>query len=81
MESPCKIAELGLISMLHDMNNPLTNIRLCLELLEDGSPELKEKYYLIIKSSADKMESSIKDICSCFVSEEFTVHVSNHHVA
>ena len=75
MENTCKIAEVGLIGMLHEMNNPLTNIKLCLELLESAPAHLREVYYSIIKKSADVMESSIKDIYSSFVENGFSLHM------
>ena len=67
MNKQFKIAELGMIDMLYEIKNPLTNIRLSLELLECGTaPQDPHVYYNIIKESAITIESSIREICSSF---------------
>lgn len=76
MENYCKIAETGLVGMLQEMKNPLTNINLCLELLESGGAVQHADYYAIIKKSALEMESSIREICSCFLDQGFALQLA-----
>ena len=76
METTSKIAELGLISMLHDMNNPLTSIRLSMELLESGTVEVREIYYNIIKKNVAQIEDTIREIYTSFVDNGITLNLS-----
>ena len=75
MQNPCKIAETGLVGMLHDMNNPLAHIKLCMELLESGNEEKREEYYRIINKNLDSLRDSIKQISNSFLNEGFAVHL------
>jgi nitrogen-specific signal transduction histidine kinase len=75
MENSCGIAKEGLVCMLHEMNNPLANIKLCMELLESGNEEMKEVYYGIINKNIDTMHDSIKLISNSFINEGFAVHL------
>ncbi len=76
MVQESKIAELGLIDMLYEIKNPLTNIRLSLDLLEAGAaPQDLQIYYKIIKDSAITIETSIRSICSSFDELGFKLHI------
>ena len=75
METSCDIAKEGLVCMLHDMNNPLANIKLCMELLESGNEEMKEMYYSIINKNIDVMQDSIKLLSNSFINEGFSVYM------
>ncbi len=76
MDKECKIAELGMMDMLYEIKNPLTNIRLALELLESGNGEDPTVYYTIIKNSAIDIEGSIKELCNSFSELGFTLHIT-----
>jgi len=76
MKTESKIAELGMMNILSQLKNPLTNIRLCLEMLESGnSAEDPQVYYSIIKNSSLEIESSIQDICTTFRDLGMALHV------
>ena len=75
MENSCKIAAVGLVGLLHEMNNPLTSIKLSLELLDSPDIEIREIYLCIIQKSVVLIESSIRDICSSFIENELTVQL------
>ena len=76
MKTESKIAELGMINMLTQIKNPLTNIRLCLELLESDVPaQNQDVYYGIMRNSTIAIETSIRDICNSFHDLGITIHV------
>lgn len=76
MKTASKIAELGMMNILYQIKNPLTNIRLCLELLESNPiVHNQQTYYAIIKKSTAEIETSIKDICSSFHDLGISLHV------
>ena len=77
MKQECKLAELGMLDMLYEMKNPLTNIRLCLEVFESGI-EVKDPtvYHTIIKNSAIDIEKSIKEICASFHDLGFSLSIA-----
>lgn len=76
MNTQSKIAELGMINMLSQIRNPLSNIKLCVELLESKSgAESTEVYYDIMKKSTAAIELTIRDICNSFHDLGITVHV------
>jgi nitrogen-specific signal transduction histidine kinase len=74
-----KIAELGVLSILNQMKNPLTNIRLCIDMLE-SEVEDKEctKYREIIKKSAISLEESIRDFCNSFSELNLSIHMQTN---
>ncbi|MEO8772537.1 MAG: hypothetical protein ABI402_20740 [Ferruginibacter sp.] len=77
MKKLCKIAELGMLDMLFEMKNPLTNIMLCLEVFESGIEEKDTNfYYNIIKNSAIDIESSIKELCASFHNLGFSLAIA-----
>lgn len=61
------IAEAGLVYMLNDLQNPITTIRLCLDLLENGNEEFRDQYYGIIKRNTEQLERNLREIAACFV--------------
>ena len=78
MKQECKIAELGMLDMLFEMKNPITNIRLCLELLESGEGNVDPKnFYKIIKSSAIDIEESIRTLCNSFHENGFSLYMDS----
>ncbi|MEO6537939.1 MAG: histidine kinase dimerization/phospho-acceptor domain-containing protein [Ferruginibacter sp.] len=77
MDSESKIAELGMLNMLYEMKNPLTNIRLSLEFLEAGTANDPKEYYSIIKKSALNIESSIRELCKSFNDLGITIHIGS----
>ena len=78
MKQECKIAELGMLNMLFEMKNPITNIRLCLELLEAEECNIDPKnFYKIIKSSAIDIEDSIKTLCNSFHENGFSLYMDS----
>ncbi|MEO6127877.1 MAG: histidine kinase dimerization/phospho-acceptor domain-containing protein [Ferruginibacter sp.] len=71
-----KIAELGMIDILYEIKNPLTNIRLALEFLEAGVVSSETQgFYDIIKNSAVKIESSVRDLCNSYHDLGMTLHL------
>ena len=77
MDRESKIAELGMLNMLYEMKNPLTNIRLSLELLEAGTANDPQEYYAIIKKSALNIETSIRELCKSFNDLGITIHIGS----
>lgn len=75
MENNSKIAAIGVVGALQEMNNPLTNIKLCVEMLEAGIPN-PELYYEIMRKNTATMEKSIKELCDVFANEEFRIQLS-----
>ena len=77
MSHQSKIAELGVLNMLNQMKNPLTNIRLCAEMMDSDEKDCKQ-YSEIIKNSAIKLEESIRDICNSFEELKLSIHMQTH---
>jgi nitrogen-specific signal transduction histidine kinase len=81
MESSCKIAKLGLVGMLHEMNNPLTSIKLSMELLNSCDEEQREAYVSIITRSIERLETSIRQIAGSFINDGYTVQIESQEPA
>ena len=78
MKQESKIAQLGMLDMLYEMKNPLTNIQLSLEMLEAGTEDIDPNvYYTIIKNSSLDIEASIKELCKSFNDLGFTLHIES----
>ena len=77
MSHQSKIAELGVLNILNQMKNPLTNIRLCAEMMESDDKDCL-KYSEIIKNSAIKLEDSIRDICNTFAELKLSIHMQTN---
>ena len=75
MSKPSKIAQLGILNILNQMKNPLTNIRLSIEMLENDTDADRTKYRDIIKTSAISLEDSIRDLCQSFGDLGVTIHL------
>ena len=76
MGKPSKIAQIGVLNILNQMKNPLTNIRLSVDILENNPKDedilqCKE----IIKKSAIKIEDSIRDLCNSFTELGISLHI------
>ncbi len=80
MSKKSTIAELGVINILNQMKNPLTNIRLCAEMIEkqyksnDGTD-----CHDIIKKNAIVLEQSIRDLLKSFKELGMSIHVEADH--
>lgn len=80
MGKQSKIAEIGILNILNQMKNPLTNIRLCLESIEKGQDKPADQDCLcIIKNSAIKLEDSIRDLCKSFNELGMSIHIEQDH--
>ena len=75
MTQQSKIAELGILNILNQMKNPLTNIRLCVDMLENKECRDKANCNEIIKNSAISLENSIRDLCTSFYELGVTIHL------
>ena len=75
MSKESKIAQLGILNILNQMKNPLTNIRLSLDILENDLDADSIKYREIIKNSAISLEDSIRDLCDSFADLGVTIHL------
>lgn len=75
MSKPSIIAQLGILNILNQMKNPLTNIRLSLNMLENDTDVDRDKYQEIIKNSAISLEDSIRDLCQSFEDLGVTIHL------
>ncbi|MFT3910855.1 MAG: histidine kinase dimerization/phospho-acceptor domain-containing protein [Ferruginibacter sp.] len=73
MENNSKIVSAGLICLLHEMNNPLTSIKLCLELLQTASEETRGQYYAIINKSAEQLQHAVHELSDTFLKDGFYV--------
>ena len=61
------IAQIGILHILHQMKNPLTNIMLCLEMIENNQKDIDGKdCHDIIKNSSKALEHSIRDLIKSF---------------
>ena len=80
MGKQSKIAEIGILNILNQMKNPLTNIRLSLEAIENGQDKILDKdCHTIIKNSAVKLENSIRDLCRSFNELGMSIHIEQDY--
>ena len=71
-----KIAQIGILHILNQMKNPLTNIMLCLEMIESKHQETDGKdCHEIIKSSSKALETSVRDLIKSFNDLGISVHL------
>ena len=75
MSKPSKIAELGILNILNQMKNPLTNIRLSVDMLENDKNTDQSQYREIIKNSAITLENSIRELCQSFNDLGVSIHL------
>ncbi|MEJ7611903.1 MAG: histidine kinase dimerization/phospho-acceptor domain-containing protein [Ferruginibacter sp.] len=76
MGKQSKIAELGMLNILYQMKNPLTNIRLAVEMMDRERDELVDRDCReIIKNSAVALEESIRDLCRSFNELGVSIHI------
>lgn len=78
MDHQSKIAQIGILNILHQMKNPLTNIRLSVEMMEAGKTD-PAQYQSIIKNSAISLEASIRDLCRSFSELGISIHLGEDH--
>ncbi len=75
MSQESKIAQLGILNILNQMKNPLTNIRLCVDMLENDNCSDVANCNHIIKTSAISLENSIRDLVTSFADLGVTIHL------
>lgn len=75
MSQQSKIAQLGILNILNQMKNPLTNIRLCVDMMEEDNCSDIANCNHIIKASAISLENSIRDLCTSFDELGVTIHL------
>ena len=78
MTQQSKIAQLGILNILNQMKNPLTNIRLCVDMLENNESKDADNCNEIIKNSAISLENSIRDLCTSFDELGVTIHLETN---
>ncbi len=78
MQQESKLAEIGILNILNQMKNPLTNIRLSVEMMESGKADPRESG-AIIKNSAISLEASIRDLCRSFSELGISIHLGDDH--
>ena len=78
MSQESKIAQLGILNILNQMKNPLTNIRLCVDMLEDDNCSDVANCNHIIKTSAISLENSIRDLVTSFDELGVTIHLGDN---
>jgi len=71
MENNSKIISAGLVCLLNEMNNPLTSIKLCMELLQTASEETREEYYTIIEKSTEQLQHAVHELSNSFLKDGF----------
>ena len=82
MKQTPTITRLGVIHTLQQMNNPLTNIMLSIELLiAEKSEEKRIAYYDTIKHSAVRLEASIKEVCTFFNEQDADAAAEKEFIA
>lgn len=71
-----KIAQIGILHILNQMKNPLTNIMLCVEIMESRQNEAEDMDCAgIIRNSAKALENSIRDLVNSFNDLGISVHL------
>jgi hypothetical protein len=77
-----KIAQIGILHILNEMKNPLTNIMLCLEMIESNHRENDEKdCHQIIRKSSKALEESIRDLIKSFNDLGISIHLEEDNSA
>ena len=78
MDTAGKLATMGFVGMLSEMKNPLTSIRLCIDLLESGG-QPGEDYMSIIKKNAAVLEKDIVEMCNYFNDGRFSIKIEDEN--
>ena len=82
MKQTPTITRLGVIHTLQQMNNPLTNIILSIELLTaEKTEEKRTTYYDTIKHSVLRLEGSIKEVCKFFNEQDADAAAEKEFIA
>ena len=76
MDTARKLATMGLVGMLSEMKNPLTSIKLCIDLIESGA-EPEQDYFEMIRKNAATLEKNIIEMCNYFNDGRFSIHIEN----
>lgn len=71
-----KIAQMGIVKVLSEIKTPLTNIKLCLDLLQkDAVVENQHVYFEILKNSTSAIENAVADLCNSFNDLGISIHI------
>ncbi len=70
------LAKLGIVDMLNEMKTPITNIKLCVELLESDHEDHERDYHVMIKNNAVKLESRLRELLNTFYHLGISVHLA-----
>lgn len=71
-----KIAQMGIVKVLSEIKTPLTNIKLCLDLLQkDAVVENQHVYFEILKNSTASIENAVTDLCNSFNDLGIAIHL------
>lgn len=71
-----KIAQMGIVKVLSEIKTPLTNIKLCLDLLEkDAVVENQHVYFEILKNSTSAIETAVNELCNSFNDLDIAIHI------
>jgi signal transduction histidine kinase len=71
-----KIAQMGIVKVLSEIKTPLTNIKLCLDLLQkDAVVENQHVYFEILKKSTSAIETAVEDLCNSFSDLGIAIHI------
>jgi hypothetical protein len=76
MDTGGKLATMGLVGMLSEMKNPLTSIRLCIDLIESGA-EPERDYFEMIKKNAATLEKDLIEMCNYFNDGRFSLKIEH----
>lgn len=67
---------MGIVKVLSEIKTPLTNIKLCLDLLQkDAVVENQHVYFEILKNSTTAIETAVKDLCNSFNDLGIAIHI------
>lgn len=81
MKQTSTIIQVGVNHTLEQMKNPVTNIMLCVELLNtETSAKKKKVYYKTIQLSALRLETSIREVCSFFKEQNEALSVGRKFI-
>ncbi len=78
MDTAGKLATMGLVGMLSEMKNPLTSIKLCIDLIESGDGD-REEYLAMIKKNAGTLEKDILEMCNYFNEGRFSIKIEDEN--
>ena len=79
-----KIREDFSYAMIHDMKTPLSSITMCTDFLQsgrlDGKPEMKEKYFTIVKNEAEHLLTLTNKILTLSKLENHKLEIDKRNI-